>query len=103
MKSFYSNYAHACPGGTGMTFMSTEGAGARVSNFASNYVWFQKFIQGIHCSMGDVWLPNQAISQYELLACIEVLELKWVEAQDTVIDKYDMKRTATTVCIVLAG
>ena len=57
-----SDYAHACPGGSGVTFMSTDGAGGRVSNSASYCVWFHKFMVGIHCCMGDVWLPNRAIS-----------------------------------------
>lgn len=35
--------------------------------------------------------------------CMDVLELRWEEAQETVIDQYDMKRTAATACIVLAG
>ena len=103
MRSFYSNYAHACPGGTGMNFVSSEGASARVSISASNCARFQKFMQGMHRCMGDMWLPNQKISQYELSACMDVLESKREEAQETVIDRYDMKRTATRVCIVLAG
>ena len=60
-------------------------------------------MQGIHRRMGNVWLPNRAISQYKLSACMDVLEARWGEAQETVIDHYDMKRTATTACIVLAG
>ena len=103
MRSFYSNYAHTCPGGTGANFMSTEGAGARVSNSVSNSDWFQKFMRGMHRRMGDVWLPNQAISQYEMFACMDVLESKWEEAHGTLIDLYELKRTATPACIVLAG
>ena len=53
--------------------------------------------------MGDVRLPNRAISQYKLTACMDVLELKWVASQDTVVDTFEVKRTATTACIVLAG
>ena len=52
--------------------------------------------------MIDMWLLNQAISQYELSACIYVLERRWGEAQETVIDQYNMKRTATMAYIVLA-
>ena len=74
-----------------------------MSNSVSNCVWFQKFMQDMHRRMGDVWRPNRAISQCKLSVCMEVLESKWVEAQETVFDKYDMKRIATTTCIVLAG
>ena len=80
MRSFYSNYAHACQGGTRSIFMSSEGTGARVSNAASNSIWFQRFMQGIHRRMGDVWVPNRAISQYELSACMDVLDLRWEAA-----------------------
>ena len=83
--------------------MSSEGASAYMSNTVSNCVWFQKFMQDIHRCMEDVWLPNQAISQYELSLCINVLEAIRGEAQKTVINRYDMKCTATTACIVLAG
>ena len=75
-RRFYSNYGHACLGGSGVTFMFTDGAGGRVSNSASNNVWFQKFMTGMYRHMGDEWLHNQAISQYELTTCMDVLELK---------------------------
>ena len=58
MRSFYSNYAHTCPGGTGANFMSTEGTSARVFNSVSNSDWFQKFMRGMHRWMGGMWLPN---------------------------------------------
>ena len=60
-------------------------------------------MQGMHRRMEDVWLPNQVISQYELSVRMDVLEARWGEAQETVIDHYDTKCTATTACIVLAG
>ena len=34
---------------------------------------------------------------------MDVLESKWEEAHETVIDLYELKRTATTACIILAG
>ena len=34
---------------------------------------------------------------------MDALESKWEEAYGTVIDQYELKRTATTACIVLAG
>ena len=33
-------------------------------------------MQGMYRHMGDVWLPNLAISQYELSVCMGVLEAK---------------------------
>ena len=86
-----------------MNFVSSEGKSARVSNAASICVWFQKFMQGMHCRMGDVWLLNQAMNQYKLSVCMDMLEARWEEAHRTVIDCFDMKRAATTACIVLDG
>ena len=34
---------------------------------------------------------------------MNVLESKWEEAHETVFDLYELKPTATTACIVLAG
>ena len=53
MRSLYSSYAHACPGGTGVNFVANKGTSARVSNAASNWIWFQNFMQGMHCRMRD--------------------------------------------------
>ena len=44
MRSFYSNYAYACLGGTGVTLVSSKGASTQVSNVASNSIWFQRFM-----------------------------------------------------------
>ena len=38
-----------------------------------------------------------------MTAYMDMLDLTWVASQDTVIDKFEIKRTATTACIVLAG
>ena len=58
MRSFYSNYTHACPGGTGVNFVSSEGLNTRMSNAESNCIWFQEYIQGMYCCIREVWLPN---------------------------------------------
>ena len=83
MRRFYSNYAHAYLGDTGLNFMSSKGESTRVSNAASDCGWFQKFMQGIHCCMGGVLLPNKTVSRYKLSVCTNVLELRWEEAQES--------------------
>ena len=100
MRSFFSNFTHFCALGTGPTFMSDDGNSARISYSATNSIWFKRFMQGCHRRMGDVWLPNRAISQYEMKACFEILENQWNGSQ---LDKYRLKQTATTGCILIAG
>ena len=53
--------------------------------------------------MDDVWLPNRALSQYELTACFQILESKWDAGQEGIGDKFEMKRTTMKTCILLAG
>jgi hypothetical protein len=54
VRSFFSNYSHACVGGMGASFTSDDGSGGRVSNSPTNHLWFQRFTQGCHRRMGDI-------------------------------------------------
>jgi hypothetical protein len=76
-RSFYSNFAHTCQGGVGSTFVKDDGTGALVSNSKTNQLWLKRFMLGVHRRMGDVWMPDRALSQFELKSCFEVLESKW--------------------------
>jgi hypothetical protein len=40
VRSFFSNYAHACVGGMGALFTSDDGSGGRLSNSPTNHLWF---------------------------------------------------------------
>ena len=62
-RSCYSNFAHTCHDGMGATFVKDDGTGASVSNSKSNQPWFKRFMWGVHRQMGDVWLPDRAMSQ----------------------------------------
>jgi hypothetical protein len=48
-----------------------------VSNSPTNHLWFQRFTQGCHQQMGDLWLPNRAVSRHKLIACFEILVERW--------------------------
>ena len=103
MRSFVSNLHHASLHGTGATFVSNEGTSSRISNAVTNSLWFQRFMTGMHKRMGDVWIPDRAISQYEMNCCFKVLESRWEMAFEIPIDDYSKKRVSTTACILLAG
>jgi hypothetical protein len=89
-RSFYSNFAHTCQGGVGSTFFKDDGTGASVSNSKTNQV---------HRRMGDVWMPDRALSQFELKSCFEVLESKWKTFER---DPVGRKKVSLTACILIA-
>ena len=76
LRSFFSNLAHLFLNGKGYNFVSKEGISTRISHLATNCSWFQQFMEGIHWRMGDIWLPNRALSQYELTTCFLILDSK---------------------------
>ena len=103
-RSCHSNYSHASYYGTGDTFMHDDGNGARVSHAVSNSVWFKRFLQGCHRRMGDVWLPDKAVSRYVIGGCFNVLTRWWddiIERDKT--DTFALRRVATAACIIISG
>ena len=60
-------------------------------------------MEGIHQQMGNVWLPNRAFSQYKLIAYFLILDSRWPAAHMCIVDKFELKRIAATVCTVLAS
>jgi hypothetical protein len=100
VRSFFLNYAQACVGGMGAPFTSDDGSGGRVSNSPTNNLWFQRFTQGCHRRMGNLWLPNRAVSRHELIACFEILEERWELFEKDLIGR-DM--VLSTACILIAG
>jgi hypothetical protein len=99
-RSFFSNYVHTCNGGVGSTFVKDDGTGASVSNSKTNQLWFKRFMLGCHRRMGDVWMPDRALSQYELNSCFEVLEVRW---RRFIKDQVGRKKVSITACILIAG
>lgn len=100
LRSFVSNKAHASADGVGATFMGDAGTGARVTHSVTNSFWFNRFMQGCHRRMGDVWLPDKAVSRYVMRASFELLEEAWAELGH---DEYYLLRLSKTACILIAG
>ena len=98
-RSMYSNVAHTCEGGTGISFMGGEGS-LTASNASTNKPWFKRFILGCHRRMGDVWLPDQPITMKIMEVCLSELETKWELFMG---DAVGQKKTSLVACILLAG
>ena len=75
--SAQTNYAHASCVGTGNSTMQDDGNGSRVSHAVTNSFWFKRFNAGCHRRMGDIWLPDKAMSRYVIDACFLLLERDW--------------------------
>lgn len=104
MRSFFSNFANASLHGTGSNFVLNEGTSSRVSNAATNSVWFQRFMEEIHQQMDPILVPNRALNQYKLTDCFQILgSNEWDAAQEHVDDKFRMKCITMTACILLSG
>ena len=58
MRTFVSNYTHASRGGTGVAFLRSDNMSSRVTLAPTQLKWFQRFMQGSHKRMGDVWIPK---------------------------------------------
>ena len=77
LRSHYANFVHTTPNGTGMAAMSGDSSSTFFSNSASNSYWFRRFMQGVHKRMGDVWIPDRAITIDEVLRMMTLLEEDW--------------------------
>ena len=100
MRGHLSNYVHTVPGGIGPTFVSSDNSVSSISQSPTNSEWFRRFMNGCHKRMGDVWIPDRAITMREFKAGFQLLERDWeVETKD---DHRRMKTTMTAI-ILIAG
>jgi hypothetical protein len=102
MRSFYSNYVHTTPFGTGLSSMTD---GKRSSHFTAsptNTPWFKRFMDGFHGRLGDVVIQDQALSIDVLLGLQDVLELAWMAAT-AVQDMTTLFEVATIGAAVTSG
>ncbi|KAL7563946.1 hypothetical protein ACA910_017561 [Epithemia clementina (nom. ined.)] len=78
VRSTVSNFIHTTPRGVGI---STVGQGERAGFFFSgsptNSQWFKRFMSGCHRQMGDVWIPDKAVTLEEIHAALEILQVEY--------------------------
>ncbi|KAL7578000.1 hypothetical protein ACA910_007616 [Epithemia clementina (nom. ined.)] len=80
MRSMYSNFVHMTPAGTGGAIMSDGRKSMCVTNSTTNSLCFQRFMEGCHKRMGDVRLPDAALTIDVLQALDELWDDLWAEA-----------------------
>ena len=96
----HANYSHASCFGTGDSTMQDNGNESRVSHAVTNSLWFKCFNASCHRHMGDVWLPNNAVSRYVIDGCFCMLERDWSDIWDrNKNDVFALWRIATAVCV----
>ncbi|KAL7575183.1 hypothetical protein ACA910_018672 [Epithemia clementina (nom. ined.)] len=102
MRTTFSNFVHTTPAGTGGAILSDGKKSTRITNSSTNSLWFQRFMDGCHERMGDVWVPDAAITIDVLKALDNLWESLWMEAT---ADANMMLRheVASTACAVTCG
>ncbi|KAL7576165.1 hypothetical protein ACA910_004820 [Epithemia clementina (nom. ined.)] len=63
IHSAVSNFVHTTPYGAGASVVSNADRGSLfISGSATNSIWFRRFMAGCHQRMGDVWMPDRAVT-----------------------------------------
>ena len=102
VRSAFSNYIHASVDGTGESFIADDSGVQSISRSTSNSHWFRRFMKGMHKRMGDIWIPDRAITIHEVLIAFTILEEDW-KGMTQVGDITGMERAALSAIIVIAG
>lgn len=100
IRSHASNFEHTYPGGIGGVLMADEGKALAVSNACANSLWFRRFAMGCHRRMGDIWIPDRAITVEEVKACFVMLEEDWKACGH---DMDGQKQTCLTAIMIICG
>jgi hypothetical protein len=88
------------PSGLGSTFIADDGKGGTMSASSTNTDWFKHFMKGCHKWMGDIWIPDRALTMRELLCCQTLLEDDWAIFKG---DKEGRLKTALTAMMMIDG
>jgi hypothetical protein len=102
LRSFYSNYIHTTPFGTGLATMTDGKKSTHMTASPTNSLWFKKFTAGLRSRLGQVVIQDQALSIDELLAFQGILEHAWRQAWHAK-DKTLLFEIATIGTVVTSG
>jgi len=98
MRSHFSNFCHTTPQGTGMATISDSRGTTFFLQSPSNSYWFCRFMQGMHKRMGDVWIPDRALTLDEVLHMLLILEEDWATMAN---DDVGRLQCALLACAIL--
>jgi hypothetical protein len=77
LRSHFSNFHHTRNGGVGLNIAGEDGAPRFITNSPTNSFWYRRFQLGCHKRMGDVWIPDRALTIDELQASLKILDKDW--------------------------
>ena len=78
VRSVVSNFVHILPGFTGWSTMgASDKSSLTFSASPTNSLWFKRYMSGCHKRMGDVWIPDRAVTLEEVHCGLEILEGEW--------------------------
>ena len=100
VRAAMSNFVHTTPGGTGLaTVGSGEAGGQMFTSSPTNSLWFRRFLLGCHKRMGDVWIPDRAITIDELHASLRILEESWSGSALTENERLEVALTGAMLVV----
>ena len=102
IRGCFSNFVHASVGGMGESFIADDTGVSAITRSTSNTLWFRRFMLGMHKRMGDIWIPDRAITIHEVLVAMTILEEDW-DSMVKVGDIRGMERAALTAVMVIGG
>jgi len=103
VRSHYANFFHTTPMGVGLATAGTDGGNTFFTNSPTNSYWFKRFIQGVHRRMGDIWIPDRALTIDELLKSLELLEEDWQDFAHDTQHKLQIALLASALCAGFSG
>ena len=100
IRSAMSNYVHSTPNGVGWsTIGSGESGGQVFTNSPTNSLWFRRFLLGCHKRMGDVWIPDRAMTIDEMHVALTILEENWGKTDLEFGDRLEIALTGALLVI----
>lgn len=99
LRTVYSNFHTTTPQRVEETARGNPHPG---SGAPTDSPFFRRFLQGAHKRMGDLWIPDRALTIEQLLAAQDLLEEEWSGLHQT--DPSDKRhKLAATGCLLTIG
>jgi hypothetical protein len=104
MRSHYSNYMHTTPGALGAASLAAEKKSTQRFTTSMTYgLWYSRWDEGCHTRMGDVWLPDRAMTIDVLLKLQELWEDDYNSPNKTEQEKLQVALVAMAAICGFSG
>jgi hypothetical protein len=101
LRTFYTNFYGATPQGALEANRARSAGNEPLRGTPTNSPFFKRFLQGAHKRMGDLWIPDRALTIEQLLAAQDILEDEWSNLSPR--DEGKKYRIAATGCLITVG